>query len=295
TIRKEILAQRDLSGDEALRQALAEYGLRMTRSLGFSNSYAIGMKQDLAERLGIRTIADLKHHPELKLGFTNEFLDRGDGWPGLKRHYQLPQRNISGLEHALAYSSLDAGTIQATDLYTTDAKIQTLKLRVLVDDKSYFPSYQAVFVYRGDLEEKAPAVVAALRRLEGRITEADMIDLNAKAELDRLSESVVAGQFLRAADLITDREYEQVHVESTVERLLRATRQHLTLVAVSLGAAILCAVPLGILAARHRKIGQTVLAVAGVIQTIPSIAMLSFLIPLLDIGPRNAIAALFLY
>jgi osmoprotectant transport system permease protein len=86
-----------------------------------------------------------------------------------------------------------------------------------------------------------------------------------------------------------------VRSEGIADRLVRATGQHLALVGVSLTAAILIAVPLGVLGARRRKVGEAILAATGVVQTIPSLALLVFLIPLLGIGPRPAIAALFLY
>src|SRR5262249_30810085 len=159
---------------EALSRALADQGVRVSGSLGFSNTYALGMRKDVAGRLGIRRISDLRAHPGLKLGFTNEFLDRADGWPGLRAHYQLPQTDVRGMEHALSYASLQAGSIDATDLYSTDAKIKAYDLQVLDDDRHYFPNYDAVVLYRADLEARAPQVVAAWRQLEGRITAADM-------------------------------------------------------------------------------------------------------------------------
>src|SRR5439155_22625010 len=80
TIGEEILAGK-VHGEEALRQAVAEQGIRMSRSLGFNNTYAIGMKEEVAERLDVRRLSDLRRHPELKFGFSNEFMNRGDGWP----------------------------------------------------------------------------------------------------------------------------------------------------------------------------------------------------------------------
>ena len=115
-------------GASGLRQRVEEHGIVMSRSLGFSDSYAIGMKRVVAERLKIRTIEDLARHPELKLGFSNEFMDRKDGWPALRRAYGLPQRNVRGLDHDLAYRALADGAVDATDIYTTDAEIAAYDL-----------------------------------------------------------------------------------------------------------------------------------------------------------------------
>jgi osmoprotectant transport system permease protein len=295
TIRKEILPGRDVPSEEALRLALAEGGIRMSRPLGFANTYAIGMRKDVADRLGIRKISDLQKHPDLKFGFTSEFLDRADGWPGLRAHYQLPQTNVKGIEHALAYTSLQTGSIDATDLYSTDAKIPMYKLQVLEDDKHYFPDYDAVILYRADLEERAPQITASWKKLEGRISAADMQQLNSRVELDKTPERRVAADYLGKLGLLRPDEVSDVQVQGVAERLLQLTGQHLLLVSVSLLAAIIVAIPLGIFATYQPEIGQGILGVAGILQTIPSLALLVFMIPLLGIGPKPAIAALFLY
>jgi osmoprotectant transport system permease protein len=302
TLSQEIFAGQDMRGEEALRRALADKGVRMSRPLGFNNTYALGMKEETAERLGIRTISDLRRHPELKFGFTNEFMDRGDGWPGLRRRYQLPQQNVTGLEHALAYRGLDNGSIDVTDLYSTDAEIKYYGLRLLEDDQGYFPTYYAVLLYRADLEERAPEVVEALLQLEGRIPQAAMVEMNSQAKPrsgPRVPESRVAADFLAAT---------RPAEAGVVARLLHTTGEHLFLVAVSLTAAILLAVPLGIVAARRPGIGQVILAVTGTIQTIPGLALLVFIMALLNLvpplplfgklpglGTLPAILALFLY
>ena len=100
------IAQELLPGQGDLRERVAAKGIVMSRSLGFSDSYAIGMTRRAAERLGIRTLEDLARHPEVRLGFSNEFMDRKDGWPALRAAYRLPQRNVRGLEHDVAVRAL---------------------------------------------------------------------------------------------------------------------------------------------------------------------------------------------
>jgi osmoprotectant transport system permease protein len=291
TITGEILAGKKVRGEEALRAELARRGVGMSRPLGFDDTYAIGMREDVAARLNIRTLSDLRNHPDLKLGFSNEFMERADGWPGLRDRYGLPHRDVRGLDHDLAYRALAAGEIQATELYSTDAEILAYKLRVLGDDRKFFPSYECVWLYRTDLPTRSPKALELLARLEGKITTAGMAAMNARAKIDRIPEDRVAAEFL-GSNLGVD---SRVIVEGPLGRLLRRLGEHLTLVGISLAAAIVVAIPLGIAAARRPRLGSGILAVAGVVQTIPSLALLVFMIPWLGIGAKPALVALFLY
>ena len=291
TIREEILAGRVTGDDAAIVEELERQGVRVSGPLGFNNTYALGVLPALAKGRGLARVSDLREHPDLRFGFTNEFLDRGDGWPALRDRYRLPQTDVRGLDHDLAYRGLESGTIDVIDLYSTDAEIDYYGLTVLKDDLRHFPEYHAVILYREDLEERAPEVVASLLRLEGRIPEATMVALNARAKLDRVPEVRVAAEFLEEALPVRLAVVE----ETRGQRFLRRAREHLFLVGVSLAAAVIVAVPLGIVAARRPRLGQAILGITGVIQTIPSLALLVFMIPLLGIGAAPAIMALFLY
>jgi osmoprotectant transport system permease protein len=291
TIAREILAGEGLTTRAQMEAALVERGIRMGRPLGFNNTYAIGMLPALADRLGIRRISDLARHPGLRFGFGNEFMDRADGWPALRERYRLPQKDVRGLDHDLAYRGLAAGHMDAIDVYTTDAEIAYYGLKLLADDRRHFPAYDAVILTRADLAQRAPTAIAALGRLAGRIDAGRMGGMNARVKLERATEAATAARFVAA----------ELGIESTVRpdslgrRLLATTLDHLTLVAISLGAAIALAIPLGILSARRRRTGQVILAIAGVIQTIPTLALLVFMIPLMGIGGPPAVMALFLY
>ncbi len=290
TIREEILSGESIAaGDERLAAALARRGLRMTRSLGFNDTYAIGMREETATRLGIRTISDLARHPELVLGFSHEFLDRKDCWPGVRARYHMPHATVRGLDHEVAYRAIESGDIQATDIYSTDAKIRQLRLRLLEDDLHQFPSYQAIFLYRDGLDRRA---VAALARLEQKIDAREMTAMNARVDLDKVDARQVAADFLAQKVGLTAGELE---VAGLARRLWDRTLEHLVLVGVSLLAAVIVAIPLGVLCAKRQQVGKVVLGAVGVVQTIPSIALLVLFIPLLGIGAAPAIAAMFLY
>ena len=290
TIAAEILGLKgaDARDEARIRAGLAARGIGMSRPLGFDNTYAIGMRAEPADRLAIATISDLARHPELRFGFGNEFMDRADGWPGLRAAYGLPQNSVRGLDHDLAYRALASDEIDATELYSTDAEIRKYGLKILRDDRGFFPSYRSVWLYRTDL---APAALAALARLEGKIDEPTMTAMNARAKLDGASEPRVAADFLASRFGIA------ADVASTgfARRLLNRLGEHLVLVITSLAAAIAAAIPLGVLAARRPKLGRWILAGAGVLQTIPSLALLVFLIPQLGIGAKPVLVALFLY
>jgi osmoprotectant transport system permease protein len=292
TLREEILTEGGASEDLAVLQAtLAARGLGFIGPLGFDNRYALAMREETAARLGIRAISDLPRHPELRIDLSNEFLHRRDGWPGLAARYALPDGRVQGLDHELAIRGLTTGALDVTDIYSTDAEIARDRLRVLVDDRGFFPRYQAILLYRRDAAARWPAAFAALGRMSGEIDDRTMMRLNARVKLDKVPERTVAADFVAERFGIRGTRTEETRWPS----LWRRTREHLALVCVSLLAAILCALPLGVLAARHRRLGEIVLAAVGVVQTIPSLALLVFMIPLLGIGAWPATAALFLY
>ena len=291
TIAREILAREGLHDEEAIRAALAERGIKMSRPLGFSNTYVVGMTEAVATRLRISKISDLRNHPTLRLGFSNEFCEREDGWPSLRKHYDLPHQDVRGMEHDLAYRALTNDQVQVTDFYSTDGKLTRYKFVSLQDDAAYFPRYDAVLLYRADLEKRSPDAVRSFLRLEGKLNEETMIKLNARVDLDGKQASVVAADYLKSTFGI-DR---PPQVDTPFAILLRNTLRHLQLVTVSLAMAILAAIPLGILAFRWPKLGQVILSLVGLIQTIPSIVLLVLFIPLLGVEGRPAIAALFLY
>ncbi len=286
TLTEEIFAGQAVAD---LDTALAAQGLRRTRPLGFNNTYAVGMKAERAATLGIRTLSDLRQHPGLRFGFSNEFMDRGDGWPALRDRYRLPQADVRGVDHDLGYRGLESGALDAKDLYSTDAEIAYYGLTVLEDDLRHFPEYQAVLLYRADLP---PGAATALQVLEGRLDAATMVRLNARAKQERVPEAQVAADFLRDALGTVS---QAVAEETRVDRLVRTTGEHLALVLVSLLAAVLVAVLLGIAAARYPALGQVILGVVGVLYTVPSLALLVLMIPLLGIGGPPALVALFLY
>ncbi|MGH8128905.1 MAG: glycine betaine ABC transporter substrate-binding protein, partial [Gammaproteobacteria bacterium] len=289
TLAREIFAGRDLADTRAaLAPALAREGIVLGPPLGFDDGYALAMRTAEAKKLHINSIADLRQHPGLVFGFSNEFMARSDGWPGVKKAYDLPQTSVRGMAHELAYRAIASGAIDVMDVYTTDPNIRAYHLTLLTDTHHFFPSYAAVFVWRKDLSKRAPQVVAALEQFHDRINTAAMRKMNAAVQIDGKNDRAVAATFLGTQTNGT-------HAASFWSRLALRVRQHVVLVGISLGAAILFSIPLGIIASRRRILGQVILAVTGMLQTIPSLALLVLMIPLLGIGGPPALLALFLY
>jgi osmoprotectant transport system permease protein len=288
TIGQEILKTNGQLSLNEIGDALAKSGVGMTKPLGFNNTYALVMRRSDAQRLGLRTISDLRKRPDLKIGLTHEFLDRQDGWPPLRERYGLPQKNVIGIDHALGYAALANGSIDVKDAYSTDAKIAENDLITLEDDLGFFPKYEAVFLFRLSMR---PDAITALRRLEGTLDEKRMIRLNAEAERTK--------NYTRAANLYFEDGAGSTDTmgESFPQKLARWTLRHLQLAGFSLLLSVLFGIPLGILASRGGAIGQGILGFASIVQTIPSLALLALLVPLpfFGISVRTAIAALFLY
>jgi osmoprotectant transport system permease protein len=301
TIAQEILKRSDPMRIDAIADELAKLGIGMTKSLGFSNTYALVMRRERATELGIHTISDLEKHPELKFGLTHEFLDRQDGWQPLALAYRLTSQNVVGIDHSLGYAALANGAIDVKDAYSTDAKISENDLVVLKDDQRFFPRYDAVFLYRLPLNQKA---MQALRELEGTIDEAKMIRLNAEAERTKNYSTAANLYFEQRRNrspfkptTLSGEAWKRHFGESFWHKLPRWTTRHLELAGFSLLLSILMGIPLGIWASRGGGIGHTILGFAGIVQTIPSLALLALLVPLpfFGISVRTAIAALFLY
>ncbi len=288
TIQETILKSATPMTSEQMRSALAEHGIGMGGELGFNNTYAFAMRRTNAAARNIRKISDLQNYPNLNVGFTHEFLERADGWTPLSQRYGL-QLKPRGMEHALAYVALNSGEIDLMDAYSTDAKLAEYDLTVLEDDLSFFPKYNAVFLYRLDTD---PAAIEAIHKLAGTIDEGLMTRLNAEAER--------TNNFAAAASLyFSEVEHRTVEVESEsfLSKLVRWTGRHLMLVGISMAIAIVVSIPLGIRASRPGLFSQIIIGIPGIMQTVPSLALLAILVPVPMLGtrPTTAIVALFLY
>lgn len=271
---------------------LSSLGLVATDSLGFENTYAIAVTKNFAEQHGLRTISDLHAlQSRLEFAFSYEFMNRADGFSSFSKAYDLTGlKKVSSMDHALAYTALEQGTVNAIEVYSTDGKIQKLGLQILEDDKKFFPKYEAVFLARKDFVERQPEFWQALKKFEGRISAEEMQKLNSAVENDRQETAEVIRSYLAN---------EEAQITSSEDlrwnRIWMRTKEHLVLVFISLSVAALLGVPLGILAYGNRHVGQFIVATSSGVQTIPSLALLCFFIPFFGVGLFPALVALSLY
>jgi osmoprotectant transport system permease protein len=285
------------------------YDIEWLQPFGLNNTYALALREERANALGVRTISDLLPHAAgLKAGFSIEFMNREDGWPGLGPFYGLGLGDVRALEHGLAYEAVASGSIDLVDAYSTDGKLRRYPLRVLEDDRGFFPPYNAAPIVRGETLRTHPELRAVLDALAFRIPDRTMIDLNYAVEEDGRGFREVAREFLESEGLIgaglptrqdptSGRGSFVSFMAGRGRETLRLGWQHLQLTLAAVLLAVVVAVPLGISIARSRVGERIALGTAGVLQTIPSLALLAFMIaiPGLGLSARSAIVALFLY
>jgi osmoprotectant transport system permease protein len=291
------------------RESEVRYGVRWLPPLGFQNGYAIAVSRPTAERYHLRTLTDLaREGPHLRGGFTADFIGRADGLPGLARRYRLRLGEVRPLAPAVKYQALAAGAVDVIDGYTTDGLLARYDLVTLVDDQHFFPPYEAAAVVSPRVARGRPDAVAALTLLGGRLSEQRMRTWNRRVEVDGEDVRTVAASALREVGLAALPGREGAAATSAPQRedfahylwarraeLAALAMRHLLLVLVALGAAVVVAVPLGLLLERSRRAAEPVVGLLGVVQTIPSIALLAFMIPLLGVGVVPALVALWLY
>lgn len=291
TLSESILKKPELININQLRSALEKMNITISRPLGFNNTYALAVRREFSESNNLKTISDLLNLSiKPKFAFSYEFMSRKDGFDGLKSVYNLPmeKNTVKSMEHSLLYKAIENKVVDIIEVYSTDAKIESLDLVVLKDDKNYFPNYEAVLVANKKFVEKNPKIWIALKtKLENSISEDKMRKLNKAVDIDKESVSDAASAYLETAPHVANADL--------WSRVTRRTKEHLLLVGISLFFAILIGIPLGVAAFQSKFLGQIILFLAGVVQTIPSLALLCFLIPAFGIGIKPALIALFLY
>ncbi len=286
------------------------FGTRWLPPLGFQNTYAIAVTKATAARFQLRTLTDLARVGDsITAGFTADFIGRPDGLVGLRAVYNFNPKNVRPLAPAVKYEALAQGAVDVIDGYSTDGLLAKYDLVTLLDDKAFFPPYEAAALVSRRIAEGRPDVVAALALLSDRLDEAGMRKLNERVEVGQEDVRVVARDVLQQLALIDVtsptgvasevRDGQQGGLWSYLwsrraETAVQA-RRHLLLVVLALGSAILVALPLGLLLERARWASAGVMGLLGVLQTIPSIALLAFMIPLFGVGVLPALVALWLY
>ena len=288
------------------REFLTRFKVRWLPPLGFENTYAIAVRRQTAEQYKLKTLSDLSAvSSKLSAGLTADFIGRKDGLPGLQKAYGLSFSQVRPLAQAVKYQALATGAVDVIDGYSTDGLIARYDLVVLDDDRRFFPPYQAAAIVSPRMQSQMPAAIAALTELSGRIDVASMRKLNARLEVGGEPVERVAKSELQSLGLVgghpgarqvgSDRGSFADYMWENRSALGTALVRHIVLVLIAVIAGILIAVPLGLWLEQLPGAAEPVIKVAGVLQTIPSIALLAFMVPLIGVGVWPALVALWLY
>ena len=285
----------------------SEYDVQWLPPLGFQNGYAIAVRRETATTLNLRTLSDLaRASAGLVAGFTSDFIGRPDGLAGLSGAYGMRFKGVRPLAPAVKYVALAESAVDVIDGYSTDGLLAKYDLVTLVDDANFFPPYEAAALVSPRLARERPDAVAALTLLSGRLDEASMRTWNRRIEVDGEPIVRVATDVLRSLGMAGaatsagagppgPRPGFFAYFWGRRAETLALTIRHLQLVLLALLAAVAVAVPLGLVLERTRRGAEWVVGGLGVLQTIPSIALLAFMIPLLGVGFMPALVALWLY
>lgn len=285
TITKDILKSKKALSIDEINRELEPMGLVISQSLGFNNTYALAMSRETAEKLGIQKLSQLSKVKKLRFAFSHEFMGRSDGWDGLAKTYNLRSVRPESMQHNLAYQALKEKKVDVIEVYTTDAAIDRMDLTILKDDRMYFPSYFAVLLARLEWVASHPDLWRTLKTLENKIDERKMISLNSQVEIDKKTFVSVISELLGNQT-----------TKAPVQNILwQKTLEHLVLVLIPLFFAIIIGIPLGFWSFHSPKASHFLVSLTGIFQTIPSLALLCFLIPVFGVGWKPALVALFLY
>jgi osmoprotectant transport system permease protein len=282
------------------------FGVRWLPPLGFENTYAIAVRRQTAEQYHLKSLSDLASvSAKLSAGLTADFIGRKDGLPGLQNAYGLKFGQVRPLAQAVKYQALSTGAVDVIDGYSTDGLIARYDLVVLADDRHFFPPYEAAAIVSPRLQKAMPGAIAALTELSGRIDVKTMRTLNSRLEVggepvERVARSELetlglTGHIASAGTDETGRSSFARYMWESRSSLGSALVRHILLVLVAVLAGIVVAVPLGLWLEQVPAAAEPVIRAVGVLQTIPSIALLAFMVPLIGVGVWPALVALWLY
>lgn len=287
SVAKAFLNSSDNIPHDQMKIKLNEMGFDISRPLGFNNTYALAVTKKYAQKNNIKTISDLKKVSSIKAAFTSEFAQRKENWTGLKNKYNLTQFEIFEMDHQLAYEAIKSEKVDIVEAYSTDAKIKQFDLLVLQDDQNYFPRYDGIVMTHLDWKNKNPEAWKVIQQLEDQFNDEIMTDLNSQADFDKKTFNQIASEFLKVKAQNTTSAFWQ--------QITKATLEHLGLVLIPLVLAFLIGVPLAFVSFRSPRLHSPLGVLASVFQTIPALAFLALLVPLLGIGGAPALVVLSLY
>lgn len=265
-----------------LEQTLYSHNIILGPNLGFNNSYGLAVKANNS----ISRISEisLKH----RVGISHEFFKRNDGYKYLSKAYDLQNVPVT-LEHSLLFQSLNSESLDVIEVYTTDAKILKNNLKVLSDDRDFFSRYDAVVLVNVEFYNKNKKMIDKLfTNIKERFTNKDIIEANYLVEIDGLRYDEAAGK-LSGVKLLAKKK------ENVFFEILPYFLEHLKYLVITIFLCVLIGIPIGGFAAKSKAFERVSMTLISIFQTIPSLALLVFLIPLFGLGELTTIIALTLY
>ena len=181
-----------------------QFKIKWLKPFGFNNTYAVAVTKTVAEQYGLETISDLaKVAGNLTFGAEHEFFDRQDGYDGLIKLYGLTFKGEpKKMNVSLKYQAIGSGDMDVTDAFSTDGPIKQYNLKILKDDKNFFPPYYAAPIVRDATLEKHPELEGVLNKLAGVIDDNTMTELNYKIDVEKKQVKDVAREFLTGKGLL---------------------------------------------------------------------------------------------
>ncbi|PIC85668.1 MULTISPECIES: glycine betaine ABC transporter substrate-binding protein [unclassified Sporosarcina] len=190
----------------ATKRLVAGDNITALGTFGFNNTYTLALDEEKAEELGLVTFSDFaKVSNDFILGAVFEFIDRPDGLPGFEKEYDIEFKDVKGMDHGMMYRAIGANEVDVINSYTTDGQLAIANLRVLEDDKSYFPPYHALPLVRDETLKEYPELEEILGLLEGQIDEETMQVMNGKVDNDGIMVELVAKEYLVDSGLIEEK------------------------------------------------------------------------------------------
>lgn len=208
TLAKKPIVTTNLTEKQTYQQARSvlekQDNLTLLKPMAYNNTYALAVKANFMKKNHLKTISDLSTiQAQLKGGMTMEFIDRGDGFKGIKKRYRI-NFPVRSMEPALRYQAIEQGKVNIVDAYSTDSELRQYHLRILKDDKHNFPIYQGVPIMRSDFAKRHPKIVASLNKLAGKITEKEMQEMNYEVNVKNADPGQVAHKYLVQHHLIKE-------------------------------------------------------------------------------------------
>lgn len=202
-LKKDLINDPNKLYEEVKEEYSTKYGIKWLGLYGFNDTYALAIKKSIADKLDINTYSDLASVSDsLKFGAEYDFYEREDGYKGLQKEYAFNFKEKKELDIGLKYEAIDSDNVDVINAFSTDALLKKYDLKVLSDDKNFFPSYFATTLVREETLNKYPELEAVLNKLEGKISDDEMTKMNYKVENEKKDPSDVAMEFLKSKGLL---------------------------------------------------------------------------------------------